>query len=223
VCSSDLTPDHVGNGCHIHMSLADANGINVTHDPNGALGLSKTAAYFCAGILEHMDALIALIAPSPVSYYRLGPHHWSTGYRAIGFQNREAAVRIMPGIARDAARAAKSFNIEIRASDATASPYLALGALLRAGLDGIQRKLSLPPAATIDPAAMTEAERGAAGMTPLPASLKDALACLERDEIARAWFSDELYETYTSIKRWESEFAETNENEHVFARYRRAY
>ena len=217
------TPDHVGNGCHIHVSLADAKGTNVTYDPDGTLGLSPIAAHFSAGILAHMDALVALTAPSPVSYHRLGPHHWSTGYNCIGFQNREAAVRVMPGFSADPAKARKGFNLEVRAADATASPYLALGALLRAGLDGIRRKLPLPPPAMIDPAEMTEAAREAAGMTPLPAGLKEALTCLERDETVRSWFSDELYETYTSIKRWECEFAETNNPTHVFARYRRAY
>lgn len=217
------TPEHVGNGCHIHLSLADAEGTNVTYYANGTLGLSENAAYFSAGILAHMDALVALTAPSPVSYHRLGPHHWSTGYNSIGLQNREAAVRIMPGISRDPAKAQKGFNLEIRATDATASPYLALGALLRAGLDGIKRKLPLPPPAAIDPAEMTVADREAASMTPLPASLKDALTALAADEVVRSWLSDELYATYTSIKQWESEYADTHDPKHVFARYRRAY
>ena len=78
------SPDAVGSGCHVHFSLRDADGLNVAHDPDGPLGLSAVAARFCAGILAHVDALVAVTAPTPVSYYRLGPHHWSCGFRAIG-------------------------------------------------------------------------------------------------------------------------------------------
>lgn len=217
------TPDHVGNGSHIHLSLADAQGLNVTHDAAGTLGLSKTAAQFSAGILAHMDALLAITAPSPVSYHRLGAHHWSTGYRCIGLHNREAAVRVMPGISRDPETAAKGFNIEFRAADCTASPYLAIGVLARAGLEGIRGDLALPPPAIIDPAEMSEAAREDAGITPLPASLDAALEALEADPVVRAWFPDALYRCFISIKKWEADFAKSTAPELLFARYRHAY
>jgi len=217
------TPDHVGNGSHIHLSLADSQGRNVTYDSAGPLGLGETAARFSAGILAHFDALLAITAPSPVSYHRLGSHHWSSGYRCIGWQNREAAVRVMPGISRDPETAAKGFNLEIRAADSTASPYLAVGVLARAGLEGIRRNLDLPPPAKIDPADMTEEAREKAGITPLPASLDAALAALKADDVVRGWFPDELYESFLSIKNWESDFAKSTAPEHLFARYRHAY
>ncbi len=217
------TPEHVGNGSHIHFSLADAQGLNVTYDGAHALGLSATAAKFCAGILNHFEALLAIIAPSPVSYHRLGPHHWSTGYRCIGWQNREAAIRIMPGISADPEKAAKGFNLEIRASDCTASPYLAVGVLARAGLEGIRKNLSLPGPAEIDPADMSEEARLEAGITPLPDSLDAALAALEADQVVRGWFPDELYRSYVSIKNWEADYARSTAPEQLFARYRRTY
>lgn len=217
------TLDHVGNGSHIHLSLADSKGRNVTNDGAGPLGLGETAARFSAGILAHMDALIAIIAPSPVSYHRLGPHHWSAGYRCIGWQNREAALRVMPGISRDPEIAAKGFNLEIRAADCTASPYLALGVLARAGLEGIRRDLALPPPAKIDPAEMTEEAREEAGITPLPASLDAALEALKEDDVVRGWFPDELYESFLSIKTWEADFAKSTAPDILFARYRHAY
>jgi glutamine synthetase len=217
------TLDHVGNGSHIHFSLADSQGRNVTSDGAGPLGLGETAARFCAGILAHMDALLAITAPSPVSYHRLGSHHWSAGYRCIGLQNREAAIRIMPGSSRDAEKAAEAFNFEFRASDCTASPYLAVGVLARAGLQGIRENLSLPAPAKIDPAEMSEAAREEAGITPLPASLDAALAALEADDVVRGWFSDELYRSYVSVKSWEADFAKSTGPEHLFTRYRLAY
>ena len=217
------TPDHVGNGSHIHFSLADSEGRNVTSDAAGPLGLGETAAQFCAGILAHMDALLAITAPSPVSYHRLGPHHWSAGYRCIGLHNREAAVRIMPGVSRDPEIAAKGFNIEFRAADCTASPYLAIGVLARAGLEGIRGNLALPPPAIIDPAEMSEAAREDAGITPLPNSLDEALEALKADDVVRAWFPDELYRSFLSIKSWEADFAKSTAPEHLFTRYRHAY
>jgi glutamine synthetase len=217
------TPNHVGNGCHIHLSLADGEGRNVTGGGGGPLGLSETAAQFCAGILRHFGAVLAFTAPSPVSYHRLGPHHWSTGYRCIGLQNREAALRIVPGISKDPARAAQGFNIELRAADCTASPYLALGVLARAGLEGIRGDTPLPPPAEIDPADMTEEARAQAGITALPGSLDAALEALKADEVARGWFADDLWECFLSIKSWEADFARSSAPDNLFSRYRHAY
>lgn len=217
------TPNHVGNGCHIHLSLADKQGHNVSSDRSGPLGLGKTAAQFCAGVLKHMEAVLAFTAPSPISYHRLGPHHWSTGYRCIGLQNREAALRVMPGISHDPEKAARGFNIEMRAADCTASPYLALGVLTRAGLEGIRGEFELPSPAKIDPASMTEEERAEAGITALPVSLDAALKALKADEVARTWFTDDLYNTFLSIKSWEADYARSTAPDQIFARYRHAY
>ncbi|MEZ5667916.1 MAG: glutamine synthetase family protein [Alphaproteobacteria bacterium] len=215
-------PEAVGNGAHIHLSLADADGANVTYDADGPLGLSAVAARFAAGIMAHVHALVAVTAPAPISYHRLGPHHWSCGFSAIGLQNREAAIRIIPGVGDDAA-VARGYNLEFRPSDALASPYLALGALVRAGLDGIERALPLPPPAAIDPADMSEADREAAGIRPLPTSLAAALDTLEADAIARGWFAPRLFETFVSVKRWEEAAAAAMPAQDVFARYRAAY
>ena len=129
----------------------------------------------------------------------------------------------MPGISRDAETAAKGFNIEIRAADCTASPYLAVGVLARAGLEGIRRNLQLPPPTQIDPAEMTEAAWEEAGITELPTSLDAALEALKGDEVVRDWFPDELYQSFLSIKSWEADYAKSTAPEQLFARYRHAY
>lgn len=216
-------PDAVGSGCHTHFSFRDADGANVAHDPEGPLGLSEIAARFCAGILAHVDALVAVTAPTPVSYYRLGPHHWSCGFRAIGIQNREAALRVCPGIASDPERRRRSFNIEYRPIDAASSPYLALGMLVRAGLDGIRRELRLPEAVSRDPSELTSEEARAAGVTPLPTSLGAAIDALEADKVARSWMSPTLLDTFVAIKRWEARYAEMVTAEELFRRYRETY
>lgn len=216
-------PAAVGNGCHAHLSFRAPDGRNAAHDPAGPLGLSPVAARFCAGVLAHLDALVAFTAPSPVSYYRLGPHHWSCGYRAIGVQNREAAIRICPGIARDPERRRRSFNIEYRPIDATASPHLALGLLVRAGLEGIRRDLPLPDPVERDPSELPVEEARARGVTPLPTSLAAALDALEADATACGWLSDTLRRTYVAIKRWEARFAEMAPEAELFRRYRETY
>jgi len=217
------SPEAVGNGAHIHFSLVDAEGENVTHDPAGPLGLSATAAHFAAGVLDHLDALVAVTAPTPVSYFRLGPHHWSCGFKAIGVQNREATLRVTPSASRDPAKQKAGYNIEYRPSDACASPYLSLGVIVRAGLDGIRRKLALPEAIDRDPADLSEAELAAKGITPLPTSLDAAVAAFRADTTVSSWFSPTLTTAFLALKSWESAFARDNDAATVFERYKRAY
>ncbi len=72
-------PNRVGNGAHVHFSFQDAAGNNAAYDPDGPGNASTVAQHFIAGVVKHMPAMCALVAPSPVTYYRLGPHHWSCG------------------------------------------------------------------------------------------------------------------------------------------------
>ena len=141
--SPAVTPDIVGNGVHVHMSLVDLSGWPVMYDADAPHGLSETGGRFVAGILHHATALCAVTAPSVISYLRLVPHRWSAAWSNAGFRDREACVRICPVVEAPGVPIAPQFNIEFRAADATASPYLALGALVYAGLDGILQKM--PP------------------------------------------------------------------------------
>ena len=107
-------------------------------DPKGRYGVSAVGYHFVAGVLEHLPALLALTCPSVNSYRRLQPHSWSSAYTIWGPDNREAAVRIPSTFASDRTG---STNAELKAADASSNPYLALGGLLAAGLDGVTRKL----------------------------------------------------------------------------------
>ncbi len=216
------TPDAVGNGAHLHISLADETGRNVAYEAGAPLSLSPLARHFAAGILAHLNALVAFTAPAPISYHRLGPHHWSCGFRAIGLQNREAAIRVIPGRGDKAGRR-KGHNLEFRPIDGIASPYLALGVLVRAGLEGIRGKLELMEPLTGDPADLTEAERTARGIAILPTSLEAALAALEADTTVCGWFGQDFLATYLALKRWEVDFAAKTPTAELFARYRSAY
>lgn len=213
----------VGNGAHVHFSFLDQAGNNAAYDAKGTGGASQVAQHFIAGVVKHMTAICALVAPSPVSYYRLGPHHWSCGYASFGIQNREAAVRICPSPERDPTRKSKAFNMELRPPDATASPYMVIGALVRAGLEGIRAELPLPPACDRDPAELSDSERAKLGIRPLPSSLGEALDLMEADPIVKAWLPPLMYSSYVAVKRTEIEMFAAADVDFICKRYHDAY
>jgi glutamine synthetase len=213
----------VGNGAHVHFSFQAKDGSNAAYDAKGTGGASPIAQHFIAGLVRHMPAICALVAPSPVSYLRLGPHHWSCGYASFGIQNREAAVRICPSPSRAADAKARGFNLELRAPDATASPYMVIGAIVRAGLDGIRRKLPLPPAIDTDPSDLSAEERERLGVRPLPGSLAQALELLETDSTVKSWLPPTMLSSYLGVKRKEIEMFADKPVEDMCRRYALAY
>src|SRR5205807_9482074 len=126
--------NQAGNGCHVHIS-AWRDDRNAFYDGNADLGLSREGRAFAAGVLEHLPALLAITCPSVNSYRRLAPNMWSSAYTCWGLDNREAAVRVASPFK---GRVEASTHIEIKAVDGSANPYLALGAIVAAGLDGMQ-------------------------------------------------------------------------------------
>ncbi|HEN8731757.1 MULTISPECIES: glutamine synthetase [Pseudomonas] len=191
------------NGVHVHVSLWSMAGEPLTYDPNRPGQLSDLASQFTAGILEHMAALTALTAPSVVSYQRLRPDSWSAAYACIGQQNREASIRIAPITHLDGCDAAKQANIEYRAADALASPHLTLGAILAAGIDGINKKLAMPDLVAVNPSSIPEDQHHKYGMHPLPSSLSQALEALGNDEVMRSSMGEMLFDCYRAIKQSE--------------------
>ncbi|MFB6439746.1 glutamine synthetase family protein [Streptomyces sp. NPDC056411] len=193
-----LTPDGVGNGVHLHLSLRDAEGRPVLFDASRPGRLSALGARFSAGILRHTPALTAWTAPSPVSFLRLTPHRWSAGGIFLAERNRESLLRICPTTQLAGADPAAQFNLEYRAADATANPWLALGVLIRAGLEGLVRDYDEPTVWPEDTDASV-----LAGVPALPASLEEALHALEADDVVRSWFDPRLLATHLSVKRSE--------------------
>ncbi|MGW4791556.1 glutamine synthetase family protein [Nonomuraea sp. NPDC004297] len=197
-----LDPASVGNGVHVHFSLRRAGGAPVMYDPQAPGRLSDLAARFAAGILRHAPAVVAITAPSPASAIRLTPHRWSAGGAFLAERNREALLRIAPTVEIDGGDPAAQLHLEYRAADATANPWLVLAVLVRAGLAG----LAQDEPARVWPEASTEADL--AGEPALPASLPEALAALEADETARAWFPRELLHTFLTVRRSELDHVE---------------
>jgi glutamine synthetase len=195
--------DQAGNGCHIHWSVWDAAGKkNLFYDANDPYKLSKLGYHFMAGVLAHIPGLLGLTAPSYNSYHRLQPHFWSSAYTAWGPDNREAAVRIASGMW---GHEAASVNLELKASDASNNPYLALGGLIAAGLDGIARELEPGDATLVDPGNFSDEERAERGIERYPDSQDAALNALEADELLMAALGPELSTSYLAVKRSEYE------------------
>jgi glutamine synthetase len=195
--------DQAGNGGHIHWSLWDvAGGTNLMHDARGRYGMSKLGYHFIAGVLKHLPALVALTCPTFNSYRRLTPHSWSSAYTAWGPDNREAAVRIPSTFASDRAG---STNAELKASDPSCNPYLALGGLIAAGLDGVAHELVPGEPVLVDPGDLPEGERTVRGITRLPASLEQALDRLAADGVMMEALGPLLGSAFLAVKRSEWE------------------
>jgi glutamine synthetase len=198
-----LDPAEAGNGVHIHVDLLDGAGRSLLYDARKDACLSETGARFAAGILRHAAALSALTAPSPISAARLRPHRWSAGAVCLAERNREALLRIPPLVSLAGADPADQLHLEYRGADATANPYLALGAILHAGLEGLRAELPAPPILDRDPAQLDAAEAKRYGVGELPATLEDSLSALADDDVARGWLGGPLYDAYLSVKRAE--------------------
>jgi glutamine synthetase len=201
-------PDGAGNGCHIHFSMWDSSGErNLFHDGSAPDRLSGAGRSFLAGVLEHVRGLCGLTAPSFNSYHRIVPRYWAGAFTCWGHDNREAPLRL-PSVFDGMEEA--STNIELKAADATCNPYLAIGGIVAAGLDGLERGLQPPDPVEVDPATIAEDERERRGIGRLPASQEEALDALEADEVLMAALGDVLARSYLTVRRseWETYSAE---------------
>ena len=190
-----------GNGHHLHLSLYEDDS-PVLFDASGAL--SGTGSGFVAGILEHLPAVMAFTAPSPNSYQRLAPGMWASAYGAYGLDNREAAVRLASPVA---GRESATANIELKPVDVTCNPYLALSAVLAAGMDGVDRALDPGEPTMVDPALLGDEERASRGIRPLPTSLEEALDALEGDHALVQALGEPLVRTHVAVARAQAAIA----------------
>jgi glutamine synthetase len=203
-----LTPDGVGSGTHIHISLALPDGTPALYDAAGKLELSALGESFVAGMAWHLPALCALTAPAAASYFRMRPNKWAPVQGNVALRDRGAALRLCSAHSQDPVERAKKFNVEYRVGDACASPYMALGAVLHAGLAGIDARLKLgdlPPPSR------------------LPASLEESLSVLEASEAARDWMGPVMKGAYLMLKRLELVSLTGLADGDICARYADAY
>ena len=212
-------PDGAGNGGHVHFSLWQDD-TNRFHDAARRDNLSDEARAFLAGVLAHLPGLCGLTAPSFNSYRRIVPQSWAGAYTCWGHDNREAPLRV-PSVFRGLEE--RSTNIELKAADSSSNPYLALGGLIAAGLDGLERGLEPPDPVEVDPATLSEDDRSRRGIAPLPTTQADALDALAADTVLVDALGPRLAESYLAVRRseWEAYSAgdETFEQQGHFSTY----
>ncbi len=217
------TLSSVGNGVHVHFSFIDDGGRPAAYDATGPGNLSTAAASFCAGVIRHLPAITVLTASSVSSYYRLKPHNWSSSYTWLGDKDREATLRICPTVTAGGRDPSRAFNIEYRAADATASPYLALAAIVRAGIEGLRAKLPCPSLVTGDPSIMSQEQRDELGLKRLPESLPDALEAFQADSIVQSWFAPIFVATFVGMKAAEMKATDGLSEDDICQRYGMVY
>lgn len=213
----------VGNGVHIHFSLRDTDGRAAGYDPTGPGGLSEAMGAFAAGIQRHARALCAVTAPSVLSYQRLKPHSWSAFWGNLGLRDREALLRICPLPDASDIDPAPRHNLEYRAADAAASPYLQIGMLAFAGLQGIRDRLTCPPITDQDCETLGAERRRELGIQDLPRTLEEALDALEADTVATGWLGETLTRAYLMHKRGEAATVKEFTADEAYRLYAEAY
>jgi glutamine synthetase len=187
-----------GTGMHIHQSLFKKGGKsqNAFYDANGKYQLSKTALHYIAGLMTHARGYCAVTNPLVNSYKRLVPGYEAPVYIAWSEKNRSPLVRIP-------ARRGLGTRAELRCPDPACNPYLALAVTLKAGLDGIKRKLDPGDPVNLNIYHLTDDERKHYGIRSLPANLSEALDELEADDVIKSALGEHIYDRFMTAKRIE--------------------
>jgi glutamine synthetase len=191
-------PDKVGSGCHLHLSLW-ADGRNLLHDGQSG-GLSRVGRAWIAGLLRHLRGLCAVTVPSVNSYQRIRPHFWAGAYGAYGYENREAAVRVITP-----RRGPDSMNVELKTVDGSANPYIALAAVIAAGMDGVRSDLDPGEPVDGDPGLLPEEERVRRGIIPIPRALDAAIEAFASDPVLVDALGAPLAHSFVAVRRGEME------------------
>jgi glutamine synthetase len=162
--------------------------------------MTRDAEAFFGGVLEALPALTAIACPSVVSYERLQPHRWSGAWATWGVENREAALRFIPGMVGTRDRRA---NMELKIVDGAANPYLVIGAVIAAGIAGLDRGAALPPGTDGDPASHEQTAAAAGRIRRLPISLAEAVDAFEDSDLLRASLGEVLFDAFRLARRAE--------------------
>jgi len=184
-----------GSGMHVHQSLFKGEE-NVFYDPNSEDGLSDIAKYYIGGILKHAKAFVAITNPLINSYKRLVPGYEAPVNIAWSERNRSPLVRVP-------AKRGKSTRIEVRVPDPSSNPYLALAVMLAAGLDGIENKITPPPAVNKNIFAMSQREKRRLRIEELPANLLEAVHNLEKSKLLRETLGEHIFRHFIDAKKME--------------------
>ena len=192
--------EHPGSGMHTHLSLFEGDR-NAFFEPGADYQLSKVGRSFIAGLLRHAPEITAVTNQWVNSYKRLYGGGEAPAYVCWGHNNRSAMVRVP----MYKPQKGQSTRIEVRTLDSACNPYLAFAVLLAAGLKGIEEGYELPPGAEDDVWLLTESERRAMGIDPLPQNLAEAIAVMERSELVAETLGEQVFDFFLRNKRAEWE------------------
>ncbi|TNC27650.1 type I glutamate--ammonia ligase [Amycolatopsis alkalitolerans] len=203
-----VSPEAAGNGWHLHTSLwrRGSNLLTGLDDGEGA--------GYLAGLLRDLPALTAITAPSVPSTLRLRPGYFASAYAFWGIENREAPLRFVPGTTLLGAGHA---NVELKPSDASANPYLALAAVIAAGLAGMDEGLALPGQIAEDPGTWTEERRAAAEIVRLPSTPVEQDAALVSSSRVTGALGEELLGAFRAVRESDLKWAAERSTDEIVA------
>jgi len=190
----------VGSGAHQHFSMKRGD-TPLFSDGDGAAGMTSEGESAVAGLLAGLPEAQGILSGSVVSGLRMQPGLWSGAYVCWGTENREAAVRYLIGGPSNPQGA----NVEVKVIDPSANPYYATATILGLALDGIDRKLPLPPETAVDPAKLTDDQRMQAGIRLLASSQAKALDALDQSALIRGILGDDSVDAVLAVRRYEQD------------------
>ena len=191
---------HPGSGMHTHVSLFEGDE-NAFYEAGAQYQLSQTGRRFIAGVLTHANEISVVTNQWVNSYKRMMFGGEAPSYICWGHNNRSALIRVpmyKPG-------KTVSTRVEVRSLDSGANPYLAYAVLLAAGLKGVEEGYELPAGADDDVWALTDSERRALGIEPLPQNLGEAITLMERSELVAETLGEHVYDFFLRNKKAEWE------------------
>ncbi len=183
-----------GSGMHLHQSL-QKGGKSAFHEIRDRHDLSDTARRFIAGLMTHAQEITLVTNPTVNSYKRLVPGHEAPVHITWATRNRADLIRVPLG--------RKSAHVEYRAPDPSANPYLALAAMLSAGLEGVEKGYACPPASEENVYALSAEQRRERGIRELPGSLVEAIHAAEKSELLRRTLGDHVFTNLIESKKIE--------------------
>ncbi len=190
--------DHPGSAMHTHLSLFEGDR-NAFFEAGAEFHLSKTGRAFIAGLLKHAAEITAVTNQWVNSYKRLAGGGEAPSYVCWGHNNRSALVRVP----MYKPTKGQSTRVELRSIDSATNPYLAFAVMLAAGMRGIEKGYDLPAGSEDDVWSLTESERRAMGIAPLPQSLNDAITVMERSELVAETLGEHVFDFFLRNKRAE--------------------
>jgi len=208
----------VGSGAHQHFSLL-RGGVPIFSGGGGVRGMTREGEAAVAGVLGGLPQAQAVLGGSIVSGLRMLPGNWAGAHTCWGTENREAAVRFLPATQGNP----RGANVEIKAVDPSANPYLATAAILGLALDGIEDAAVLPAEVTVDPASLSMAQRTAAGIRLLPTDQSEIITELANSDRMRRILGNPAVEALLAVRRYEYEHFGSLDPEQLCDRFRMAW